>query len=345
MSMKIRVMITILLTACILLYGCGKDTTDSSQIVLTTGFEDGELFYVGESKCYVPEANVYIRSLQDGYDEIFGDGLMSRTVGGVSVEDKLNSMAFSRLAEVKALGLLARERDVKLTEQDNKKCSQATERYWESLSDADRKDLEITPELLLSMYEDYALACKVYDDITKDVNPEISDDEARIITIQRILLDNTDPDEAMKKADAVYSMISEGSSFDSLIGDYNEAEDSTYSFDKDTDEFSPEFVHACFDLSTGEISSPLITDEGLSIVKCISSYDMERTDANKARMVEKRKREAFDEVYSAFVKDLYTNFNTELWDSQKLSERTLDSSESFFDVYEDVFRGSGIPLS
>ena len=330
---NIKVFITILLT-CLLLTGCSKNTGEENQIVLTTGFEEGELFSVGDNKCFIPEARIYIKSLESGYKDLYGEGIMKHTVDGIPVPDKLTSIAMSRLAEVKALGMLAKERNVVLSDKDLKKCKDAADRYMDSLSDADIKDLEITPELLLTMYQDYALANKVYDDITRDVNPEISDDEARIITIQRILIKDEDRDKAMSVADSIYSKISEGAGFDSLADDYSEAESDKYSFDKYTDEFSKEFIDACFELSKDEVSAPIITDEGISIVKCLSSYDRERTDANKARLVEKRRAEAFDKVYSDFVHDLYTDFNTGLWDDLQISDRSLDTTENFFDVYE-----------
>ncbi len=325
------------ITFCILLCACGSDPTDNSQIVLTTGFEEGELFYVGDNKCYVPEAKVYIRNLEDGYESVYGEDIMERSVGDTSVSDKLTSMALSRLAEVKALGILASDRDITLSERDIEKCGKAADRYMGSLSDADRKDLEITPELLLSMYEDYALAYNVYNDITKDVNPEISDDEARIITIQRILIPNGDEEQAAQTANIIYAKLSEGEGFDTLTDEYNGSGESKYSFGKDTDDFPPDFVNACFELSTDEVSSPIVTDEGISIVKCLSSYDRERTDANKIRLVNDRKSEAFDKVYSSFVKELQTNFNSELWNGQELSDRKLDSEENFFRIYDDVF--------
>ncbi len=328
----------------ILLYGCGQSSEDNSQIVLTTGFEEGVLFYVEDNKCYIPEAKVYIRNLESGYASVYGDEILSHEVGGISVTDKLSSMSLSRLAEIKALGLLAAERNIQLSEKDIDKCSQAAGRYMEALSDADIKDMEVTPELLTTMYQDYALAYNVYNDITKDVNPEISDDEARIITIQRILLKNADEEDTLQTANIIYSKLSEGEGFDTLTDDYNEAEESVYSFGKDSDDFPQEFIDACFELSTDEVSAPIKTEEGISIVKCISSYDRERTDANKARMVEKRKQEAFDNVYSAFVKDLNTNFNKELWNEQHFPDRSPDADANFFDIYDEVFSSPGIPV-
>lgn len=39
-----------------------------------------------------------------------------------------------------------------------------------------------------NLYREYAMADKVYQLIIQDINPEISDDEARKITVQQIFL-------------------------------------------------------------------------------------------------------------------------------------------------------------
>lgn len=336
-SMKKKFISIILILLLILSAGCGNKNSES-QIVLTTGFENGELFFIGDSKCYLPEALIYIRSLENSYESLYGEDLLDRKTGDMLVSDRLSDIALSRLAEVKALGLLASERGVSLTEDENEKCSQAAAGCLKSLSDNNISDIDVSLELLVSMYRDYALADKVYSDITGDIDPEISDDEARIVTIQRILINKDSESEAMETANSVYAKLNEGTSFESLADDYNAGAETKFSFGKDTDEFSPEFVNACFELSTGDVSSPLVTKEGVSIVKCLSSYDMEETDANKIRMVEKKKSEAFDEIYSAFVKDLHTGFNNELWSEQKPVSSQPVIKDNFFSVYNDIFK-------
>ncbi len=56
---------------------------------------------------------------------------------------------------------------------------------------------------------------KVYDEITKDVNTEVSDDEARIITIQQIRLDSLD------NAEIVKARLDEGKDFGTVAAAYN----------------------------------------------------------------------------------------------------------------------------
>ncbi len=328
-------LILIMLSAAIT--ACGKDANDQQQIIITTGFEEDELFFIGDNKCYMPEARLYIRTLETSYEDMFGTEIMSRELNGINVSDKLTGLALSRLAQVKAMNLLAAERGLTLTEREEEKCVQAADRYMRSLSEADIRDLDIDYDMLLHMFEEYALADKVYNDITGDINPEISDDEARTITVKVIAVDGKDQAEALQIANMIYSQVSDGRDLDAAADEYEEATVSKYSFGKDTDEFPEDFVDTCFKLAADEISTPIMKDNTAYIVQCISSFEQEDTDANKLRIIAKRKSEAFDQVYNDFVSGLYSNFNDTLWDDQMFLDRRLDSTDDFFRVYEDVF--------
>ena len=96
-----------------------------------------------------------------------------------------------------------------------------------------------------------------------DINPEISDDEARTITVQDILIKtyslnengervpyNTQAkQEAYQRAQEACSRARAGEDFSSLIAEYNEDENSTYSFGKGT--YDDTFEEAAFNLGTG----------------------------------------------------------------------------------------------
>ncbi|MCR5746273.1 MAG: hypothetical protein K6G03_01020 [Lachnospiraceae bacterium] len=319
-----------------ILTSCGKDNEDK-QIILTTGFEDDEIFFIGDNKCYMPEARVYIRALQTGYSDKYGPEFLNRQLGELQVSDKLIGLALSRLAQVKAMDLLAVERGLSLTEREEEKCLQAAERYMRSLSDEDRRDLDVDQDTVLGMFEDYALAAKVYDDITKDINPEISDDEARTITVQIATVTDPDQNKAMQIANTIFSRVSDGENIDAVSDEFAEAETAKHTFGKDTTEFSPDFVEQCFNLSTDQISSPMVMNGKVYLVKCLSSFNREETDANKIRIVTERKSEAFDQIYQEYVKGLYAAFNDKLWDDQMFLDRTLDSKDDFFRIYDDVF--------
>lgn len=66
-------------------------------------------------------------------------------------------------------------------------------------------------------------------------------------------------------------------------------------------------------MGTDEISNVVETVYGYHIIKCISTFDRDETDRNKVKIVEQRRKEVFEEQYSAFVEGLTRNMNTKLW--------------------------------
>ena len=109
----------------------------------------------------------------------------------------------------------------------------------------------------------------------------------------------------------------------------------TYSFAKG--EMDPAFEEAAFRLETGEISEVVRSESGFHIIKCLNTFDREETDANKLKMVEKRRQEAFGEEYNAFVQTLARNLNRDLWEKTELIYDPEVKTDNFFEVYEKHF--------
>lgn len=352
--MKIRAFIIMSVMAVLALFtvcmtGCGKKS--EKEIVLTTGFAENEVFFIDKEKCTLPEINVYMRTSQDQYQSVFGTEIWDRDIGGQTLEGRLKDTTLARIAQIKAMNLLAESRGIALDENEQSKCASAASKYMSGLSAAEVSQLGVTQEIIESLYSEYALANKVYTDITKNVNPEISDDEARTITVKHILIktyyldlsgnhvgySDNQKQEAYSRAQAVLQKIRDGGDFDELADRYNEDTQSTYSFGKEESTMPKEFVDAAFNLDTNQISDIVETEYGYHIIKCISTFDRDETDANKVRIVEERKKEAFNQVYDAFVKTLYSKLNEELWDSLKFKTDPDITTTNFFDVYNEVF--------
>ena len=90
-------------------------------------------------------------------------------------------------------------------------------------------------------------------------------------------------------------------------------------------------------MQTEEISQVIESDYGYHIVKCISTYDKEETDANKLVIIEQRKKEAFSQEYDAFVNKLARKLNDKLWQQVELIHSQEMKTSSFFEVFDKYF--------
>lgn len=321
-----------------------------TRVVFTTGFAKDEVFRIEEESCRKDEVMVYLTTIQNQYENVYGEEIWNASLDGVTLEENVKETVLARIAQVKTMYLLAVEKGVTLSEQELDLVEQATKEYFSSLSETEVELMGITEGTVRKLYTEYALAEKVYEQLIADINPEVSDDEARIITVQHILLKTYTTDGAGKKVpfsegtkQAVYEEITaikaladtEGQDFGELAAQYSEDVNVTYSFGKG--EMDIAFEEAAFLLETDEISPIVESESGYHIIKCINTFDREETDANKLVIVEKRRKEAFGQEYDAFVQTLAKNLNRDLWEEIDLIYDENVTTDNFFEVYEKYF--------
>lgn len=329
--------------------GCKKKDADT-KLVLTTGFRKDEIFRIETMSGTLPEIMVYLVNAQDQYESVYGKEIWKTHLNGVTLEENVKEMVLAQLAQVKTMNLLAEQHNVTLNSAEMEQVRAAADQYFNSLNDAEIEAMQVSRETIETLYAEFALANKVYEYIIKDINPEISDDEARTITVQNILiktyaLDGTGKkldytgavkEDARKRAEEILALArEEGSDFEELVLTYSEGEKGTWSFGKG--EMGKEFEDIAFNLETGEISEIIETEYGFHILKCISTFNREETDTNKIKIVEKKREEVFGQEYDAFVETLTRTLNEDLWESVSLNKIEGVKTRDFFDIYNQYF--------
>lgn len=325
--------------------GCtiGKNT----RVVFTTGFDKNELFTIGKSSGTSEELNVYMFNTMNHYVAIYGEDILYKRMNGTTLQQNIRDMSLARLVKIKIMNLLAKEYEVFLEPEEQAAAAEAAEAYYGSLAEEEIDVLKVNVALLTRMYQEYAIAEKVYDSIVADITPEISDDEARIITVSQIFFKTYYYDakgakqrygtnariDIHKRALGVQDRLLAGESFELLATEYNEAAETTVILGKGVAD--PEYEAAAFALGNGEMSDLIETADGYVLIKCLNAYDREKTDANKATILDEHKRKGFDAIYEKFADGLDREMNDSLWDKVTLTYHKSVTTQSFLDYYNE----------
>lgn len=325
--------------------------SEDTKVIFTTGFNEDELFRIGSLSCTKAEFMVYLTNTQNQYENVYGPEIWNVSQDDMTLEENIKETVLAKIAQIKSMYLLAKEKGVEFSEEENATLEQAAETYYSSLTEEEIQAMGVTREIVLSLYQEYAYAEKVYEQIIADINPEISDDEARTITVEHILIKTYTTDgtglriefneerkqKAYVTAQEIHTLATSGENdFAQLAAQYSEDETVRYSFGKG--EVDAQFEEAAFNLGTDEISGIVETESGYEIIKCISTFDREETDANKIKIVEKRKNEAFGAEYDAFVATLARSLNESLWEDIGLIENMNVNTDKFFAIYHEYFK-------
>ncbi|MBR1854433.1 MAG: peptidylprolyl isomerase [Lachnospiraceae bacterium] len=343
--------VILIVLAAVVLIGFGlHGKKGGTRVVFTKGFAKDEIFRIENESCSLSEIMVYLTTTQNQYEDVYGEEIWKVSLDGVTLEQNVKETVLARIAQVKTMYLLAQDRGITLDAQETAAVKAAVKEYYQSLSDTEIKAMNLTESTVEKLYTEYALSQKVYRSLIDGINPEISDDEARIVTVQHILLRTYTTDGAGKRLavseetkKAAYEKICEirelavsgEHDFAELASKYSEDDTLTYSFGKG--QMDQTFETAAFQLETDEISPVVETESGYHIIKCISTFNREETDANKLKIVEERRRETFAQEYDAFVETLARNLNQTLWDKVEFIQDDAVRTNRFFDVYEKYF--------
>lgn len=345
-----RRLVTVL-TLCVMLMmtGCSA-ALPFNKVVFTTGFEKDEVFRIEDSTCTLSEAMVYLVGTQGGYEKTFGKDIWNADTDSGTVEQRLKDSVLAKIAQIKVMNLLARENGIELEQSEEQLVMEAAQEYYDTLTDADIAAMnDVTLQDIEKIIREQAIADKLYDYIIRDINPEISDDEARTITVEQIFIktysldsdgnkvpfSDGEKDAAYRRCREIFKNLLNGGSFEELMAQYNEADEGTISFGKG--EMDAEFETAAFNLGTEQTSEIIETQDGYAILKCISTFNREETEANKVKIVAQRKREVFGAQYDAFVATLTKQLNQKLWDSVELVDDENVTTTGFMVIYEQYF--------
>jgi len=287
---------------------------------------------IKETKLYtLPQSMIILATERNKYQQLYTSQIWGVELpGGQTFETYLMDQVREFLQEMKMMNLLAESKGVTLTSGEKEEMRKASEEYYNSLTPDDIAYMGVSQSDVRFMYEEYYLSNKVVVELTRDMNLEISDSEAKVIAVEEIVMsDKAAADEVLLK------LKEQGADFSAIAREYSE--NGVVECKMGRGEHPGALEDAAFGLAEGEISQVTESQGKYYIIRCISDYDEAATQERKSGLYTSRKKEAFDQIYAQFKQDNPVTFSNNIWKDLTFSKDDKTTTTSFFEIYNKYF--------
>lgn len=327
---KWRIYMIFALLLCLTATGCGKDK-DKKQDSVKSVKKEAVLMAVGKDTVSSQEAMAYLYLLKRQYETSLGKDIWSLKMGGEKdFEDYAKEAVISHLTQLKIICQEAEKEGVSLDEEERYEAGKAARALLETASEEDVKQFELSEEVLTEVYADNTLAARFFDVTTAEVDTNISDEEAKQITIQYISV-NTEgltgkqKKDAKKEAKALYKKAKETTSFLNLAASNSDSDTVELTFGRE--DMPEEFGQAAMELKTGEISPLIEGEKGYYILYCITDFDEKATTAKKEAVIDAKRDTLFREKYKEWSGEHKVVVSTALWNEISFTQEIASSEQ------------------
>ena len=281
---------------------------NGNLLYISTGMGKSVVMKVDGQKTYTFEAEVLMSDAKKQYEDMFGSSIWTEDIAGQPFEEYIKEQIRVKLIRVRCMNSMAK----------------AAEQYFDGLTEEQKSQYDITEDKVNQMFTEFAIASKLYNDVTSLMDIEVSSDDARVINIQYIVTDSKE------EIDKAYAELNEGNSFFAIAKKYNA--DGEYEYELRRGEMAKAFEDTAYSLSTGQTSGIVEADGRFYIIRCTSDNDKAKTEVNKSSILEKKKLEAFNDKFEQYESSKYVEINKDEWNKLKVS-----SAPSFNVRFEDLF--------
>ncbi len=312
------------LLAVFLVLGSTGCTIGDKTVYFDTSCGHSTVFKIGDLKCSKKEALVYLLNEKNIYGSVDGVNLWTEDFDTQTMTDSIKDLTLEHLTRVYVLNLYAKENEIELSDEEVKACENAAKQYYESLNSTELSFTGATKKSLKKMYERYALALKVYDELMDSVDEEVSEDEARVM--EAFVLFVSEESEAA----TIQDMIDYGYTFERLASTYTELDSYQVTFGRG--EYAENIDEVVFNLDTDEVSEAIPADGGYYFFQCLNKYDEELSEANKEVIIENRRKQVLEDIVTDLEERYFSDMNSKLWNTITFPEDISElTSYTFFE--------------
>lgn len=299
-------------------WGCSREVPSGAEPPEIAGYTRPQMMVIA-----ITERNRY----EQAYTDQIWDAVME---DGNSFEQYLLDQVRAFLENMMTMTLLAKDQEITLSSGESDRVRRVARNYYSSLSREEIEYLGISEEDVVTLYEDYHMSNKVVEVLTAGLDLEVSDSEAKVITIRQVETGDR------VRAETVYSrMAEEGSDFSAVARDVTGASPQERKLWRG--EVSEVLEEAAFSLAAGEISPVVEADGMYYVLQCVNDYEMDATRERKAQIYKERKNWAFQQIYEQFANEHRFSILEEEWDEITFGGGDQVVTSDFFELYQEEF--------
>ena len=325
--------VAIIMSLSLTLAGCGFKKEEAK---LDTGeiSANSVVMLVGDEQVRFSEVADYCYFLKCQYESSFGSDLWNYQVEeSETIGDQAKQEIVNMITQLKIISAQAQKQGVTLTADEEDEAARQAEDLVGAASGEDKKKYSLNVQEISEIYQENALANKMFYVATDDVDTDISDEEARQVKLQVIQVKTAGQDEngntvpadsatikaAKKRADKLYEQAQDTEDFLALAQKSSDSTRYEFTVGSDSEELEQAVITAAFSLTTGEISQVVEGEQGYYIVYCVDEMDEEATQAKKEEIISQRQTKAFTEKYAQWMQDMKVDINQSFWNDFSIS--------------------------
>ena len=286
---------------------------------------DDVVLSVGKTEVTYRELLIYQLQIKNKYEPSLGEDVWNIAIeDGKTFSDMAKDELLSEVTKIKVVVQEAAKLDIALEDSEKEEVETQVVEYMEKITKEDQKKYGITQDMVRHVLEDNYLADKVYTVTTNEVNTDISDEEAKQIKLEmlmvmtngkdkngtQIALDETQKKTAKGRAESMRQQALTTEDFASFASANTDASYVDFTFGKGD---NPELETTAFSLKVGEISPVIETTEGYVILKLISDFDEDATAQKKEQIIEKQRDDIFVAKYKVWSSEYKITQDAKLW--------------------------------
>ena len=265
------------------------------------------------------------------YEQVYTDRIWDAVMeGGETFEEYLLDQVRIFMENMKTMTLLAEDQGIVLSTGEQDRVRRLARNYYSELSRTEIEYMGISEEDVAVLYQDYYTANKVVEKLTEGLDLEVSDSEAKVITIREMRLKDR------ASADLAYGKLQEeGSDFSAVAREVTGASPQERRIGRG--EVPEALEEAAFGLASGQVSQVVELEDGFCLIQCVNDYEMDATRERKAQIYKERKNWAFQQIYSQFQSEHKAVISDEEWSAISFEGGEDVDTADFFLLYQEEF--------